>query len=58
MQPKRPRPDTAEAWLEHARSDLKIAQASIPDAYLEDLCYHAQQCAEKALKALLVIHKK
>jgi HEPN domain-containing protein len=57
MPANRPRPDTAEAWLEHARSDLKIAQASVPDVYLEDLCYHTQQCAEKALKALLVLHK-
>lgn len=57
MLANRPPPDTAEAWLEHARSDLKIAQASIPDAYLEDLCYHAQQCSEKALKALLVLRQ-
>lgn len=57
MHANRPPPDTAEAWLEHARSDLIIARASIPDAYLEDLCYHAQQCSEKALKALLVLRK-
>lgn len=24
---------------------------------LESLCYHAQQCAEKALKALLIAHE-
>jgi len=26
----------------------------LPDVLLEDACYHAQQCAEKALKALLI----
>lgn len=37
-----------------AESDLAIAQTVIPGAYLEDLCYHAQQCCEKALKAVLL----
>ncbi|MBI2924943.1 MAG: HEPN domain-containing protein, partial [Verrucomicrobia bacterium] len=47
-------PDSPGEWLNRARSDLAIARTSIPGAYLEDLCYHAQQAVEKALKALLL----
>ncbi|MCH8838155.1 MAG: HEPN domain-containing protein [Candidatus Marinimicrobia bacterium] len=36
-------------------SDLNLARLSQPDGVLlEDLCFHAQQAAEKALKAVLV----
>jgi HEPN domain-containing protein len=49
-------PDTPTEWINRARSDLAIAQSIIEGVYLEDLCYHAQQCAEKALKAVL-LHK-
>ncbi len=39
--------------MARARSDLSIAKAPLPpDAFLEDLCFHAQQAAEKALKAV------
>jgi len=47
-------PDSPAEWLNRASSDLAIAQTPIQGAYLEDLCYHAQQCAEKALKAVLL----
>ena len=43
-------------WLQHARSDLCLAQAR-PDnesILLQTLCFHAQQAAEKAIKAVLV----
>lgn len=40
-------------WLARARGDLAIAKAPLPDgAFYEDLCFHAQQAAEKALKAV------
>ena len=46
-------PGSASDWLARARSDLAIAQAPLPDGALyEDLCFHAQQAAEKALKAV------
>ena len=50
------RPDSPEAWLARARSDLALAQAvlALPGVLPEDACYHARQCAEKALKALLI----
>ena len=42
-------------WFRRACSDLSLARVCrAPDVLLEDLCFHAQQAAEKALKALLV----
>ena len=56
----RPPPDSPQAWLQRARSDLALGRAAsgLPEALPEDACFHAQQCAEKALKALLVHEKK
>jgi HEPN domain-containing protein len=49
----RPAPGSTEDWLARAKGDLAIAQAPLPDgAFYEDLCFHAQQAAEKALKAV------
>ena len=56
MRRRRLSPDQPQAWINRARSDLAIAQSEIPEAYREDLCYHAQQCAEKAMKAMLLKH--
>jgi HEPN domain-containing protein len=42
-------------WLRRARSNLAIAQMEKHETVmLEDLCFEAQQAAEKALKALLI----
>lgn len=43
------------AWLKRAVSDLNIGKAGLKtkDVLPEDACFHAQQCAEKALKAYL-----
>ncbi len=51
-----PAPDSPAAWLARARSDLALARVALqtPDVLAADACFHAQQCAEKALKALLV----
>jgi HEPN domain-containing protein len=35
---------------------LTLARAKRKGIYLEDLCFHAQQAAEKAIKALLIWH--
>ncbi|MCD6287030.1 MAG: HEPN domain-containing protein [Anaerolineae bacterium] len=44
-----------EPWLRRARSNLAIARTGKSTAVmLEDLCFEAQQAAEKALKALLL----
>lgn len=47
-------PDDPREWLNRARSNLARAKARIPEAYPEDLCFDAQQAAEKAVKALLI----
>ncbi len=48
--------DVILAWLEHARSDLQLGRAALRTrgVLAEDACFHAQQCAEKVLKALLL----
>lgn len=43
--------------MNRARSNLARAKAEIPDVYLEDLCFDAQQAAEKAIKAVLLQKK-
>ena len=44
-----------EVWLQRANSNLLIAQRGTGEGiYFEDLCFEAQQAAEKALKALLL----
>ncbi|MEW6673543.1 MAG: HEPN domain-containing protein [Thermodesulfobacteriota bacterium] len=46
-------PGSAADWLARAKGDLAIAKAPIPaEAFYEDLCFHTQQAAEKALKAV------
>jgi len=45
-------PDDPRAWPSRARSNLARAGESSDDVFFEDLCFDAQQAAEKALKAL------
>ena len=49
-------PDDPREWLNRARSNPAQARegARIAGVYLEDLCFSAQQAAEKAIKALLI----
>lgn len=54
MSQRRYPPDSPFEWLNRPRSDLALAGALIDGAYLEDLCFHAQQAAEKAIKAVLI----
>lgn len=54
MPPERLSPDDPREWLRRAHSSLIQAQTEQPGVYLEDLCFNAQQAAEKALKALLI----
>jgi len=50
----RPDPNTPEAWLAYAHSDLALAAMDISSVMRENLCFHAQQAAEKSLKAVLI----
>ena len=56
MLSKRFPPDDPREWLNRAKSNL--AKANIPsetsEIYLEDLCFDAQQAAEKAIKSVLI----
>ena len=52
--PERYAPDDPREWMNRARSNLLRARSRIPGAYLEDLCFDAQQAAEKAIKAVLI----
>lgn len=55
-QDKRFPPDDPREWLNRARSNLAKARSTFrtPEIYLEDLCFDAQQAAEKAIKAVLI----
>jgi HEPN domain-containing protein len=45
----------ALTWLEFANADLAMAKIPLPDgAVYEQLCFHAQQAAEKAIKGVLI----
>jgi len=48
--------DVIQAWMQRARSDLQLGRVALRSKGVlpEDACFHAQQCAEKALKALLL----
>ena len=48
--------DLADNWIKRAKSNLDRARAGriSDDVLYEDLCFDAQQSAEKALKSLLV----
>lgn len=54
MAAKRLGPTDPREWLNRARSNLARARAAAQGVYLEDLCFDAQQCAEKAIKAMFV----
>ena len=46
-----------EEWLKRAYSSLELAKfSSNENIYYEDLCYQAQQSAEKGLKSLLIFY--
>ena len=53
MPPDRPPATDPQAWLDHAHSNLVLAKNRVPGVRLGDLCFNAQQAAEKALKGLL-----
>ena len=52
--PERFPPDDPREWLNRARSNLARAKVLVPGSYLEDLCFDAQQAAEKAIKAVMI----
>ncbi len=57
MPPERFGPDDPREGLNRARSNLAQASVRLPEVYLEDLCFQAQQAAEKAIRAVFVARK-
>jgi HEPN domain-containing protein len=55
--PDQPAPGSAADWLRRAHSDLSLASIALPQGVLySELCFHAQQAAEKSIKAVLIQH--
>lgn len=52
--PERFPPDDPREWMNRARSNLALAKSRVAEVYLEDLCFDAQQAAEKAIKAVMI----
>ncbi|TAK24195.1 MAG: HEPN domain-containing protein [Chloroflexota bacterium] len=50
-------PDEPREWLNRSRSNLMRARRVEVGIYLEDLCFDAQQAAEKAIKAVPTEHR-
>ncbi|GAB4257002.1 MAG: HEPN domain-containing protein [Thermoleophilia bacterium] len=50
-------PGSPQDWFARAKGDLALARVPLPKgAFYDDLCFHAQQAAEKALKAVYQHH--
>ena len=49
--------NNASAWIERAEEDFAVASSSLrrKKPLLYPACFHAQQCAEKYLKTILII---
>ena len=45
--------ERAESWIIFAETDLRAAKACLKDEVFNQVCFHAQQMAEKALKAVI-----
>lgn len=45
--------EQAKRWLAFAREDLRMAELAMGEALWNQVCFHAQQCVEKILKAWL-----
>jgi HEPN domain-containing protein len=58
MSLRRPPPNDPREWLTYAKSNLKHAADATTGVRLEDLCFDAQQAAEKAIKAVFVARKE
>ena len=52
-------PFSPKEWIVHAHSDLALAKRGIGDDEIlpQQICFHAQQAVEKALKAVLLYNK-
>jgi len=51
--------DEAKIWLNYAKTDLHAASALLDSSgfFPRQICFFAQQCAEKTIKAILVFEE-
>ena len=51
--------DNPSAWVERAEEDLIVARSAMrrKAPLIYPVCFHAQQCAEKYLKAMLIANR-
>lgn len=47
-------PPDAQKWLDCAREDLQMAELAMRSCLFNQVCFHAQQAAEKTLKSLII----
>jgi HEPN domain-containing protein len=48
----------SERWLQFAAEDLQMGELAMREAIYNQVCFHSQQCAEKAIKSLLMLQGK
>ena len=54
MSEQRPQSGSPRDWLAYAKSDLTVARTLAEGVLPEIGCFHAQQAAEKSIKAVLI----
>jgi HEPN domain-containing protein len=45
--------EAIERWIVFARQDLRMAELALAEGIFNQVCFHAQQCVEKAIKGWL-----
>lgn len=45
--------EAVDRWLVFAREDLRMAELALAEGIFNQVCFHAQQCVEKAIKGWL-----
>ncbi len=48
----------SERWLQFADEDLQMAELAVQEGIYNQVCFHSQQCAEKAIQGLLLLQGK
>lgn len=48
--------ERAKEWFRFAQDDLRSAEVLFKEEIFNEVCFHAQQCAEKGIKAFLIMH--
>jgi HEPN domain-containing protein len=50
--------EESDRWVQFAREDLQVAELAFAANIYNQACFHSQQCAEKAIKGLLLFQGK